>query len=75
MRGDPGGGPDLVAGAGQFGQAVGPGARVLTAVEPLPGRFAAEPETGAQVDHLGLLGKLRGQRGRLPVRQRHEHQV
>ena len=56
--GDPGGAGQLRALAGQLGQAVGPGAGVAAAVEPLPGRRVGEPEVGAAVDDHDVLAQL-----------------
>ncbi len=64
-----------VALARQLGQAVGPGAGVGAAVEPLPLAGVVEPEVGAAVDDHGLVGKLRGDLRRLAVREAEEDDV
>ena len=69
---DPGGAGQLLALAGQLGQAVGPGAGVAAAVELLPHRGVDEPEVGSAVDdHAArvLLAQSGGDLAGLPVRQ------
>ena len=55
---------ELLALAGQLGQAVGPGAGVGAAVEPLPGRRVGEPEVGAAVDDDDVVAERGGELGR-----------
>ena len=62
-------------GAGQLGQAVGPGAGVRPAVVALPRGGVGEPEVGAEVDDREVGGQLGHQRGRLAVRQGEEDHV
>ena len=59
----------------ELGQAVGPGAGVLAAVELLPHVGVGEPEVGAAVDHHGVVAQLGGEGGGLPVRQGQEDDV
>ena len=61
--------------AGQLGQAVGPGAGVVAAVELLPGGRVGEPEVGAAVDDQHVVAELGGERAGLAVRQREEDDV
>ena len=60
---------------GELGQPVGPGTRVRRAVELLPVLGVGEPEVGAAVDHHDVVAELLGDRTRLAVRQRQEHDV
>ena len=60
---------------GELGQAVGPRAGIRRVVEGRPGRLGLEPEVGAAVDDDDLVGQLRGERGRVAVRQREEDDV
>ena len=67
--------PQEVPLAGQLGQAVGPGAGVLPAVERLPLGGVGQPEVGAAVDHHGVVAeRLRDHRG-LAVREPEEDHV
>ena len=68
-------GPDRIADTGQFGQAVGPLARVRRRVVPRPGVRIAEPEVGTEVNDLELSREAGGQLRGLPVRERGEEQV
>ena len=61
--------------AGQFGQAVGPGAGVRGAVELLPRGRILQPVVGAGVDDDGAGRQLRGDLGGGAVRKGQEHDV
>ena len=73
--GDPAGAREHGALVAELGQAVGPGAGVLAAVELLPRVGVGEPEVGAAVDHHGVVAQLGGEGGGLPVRQGEEDDV
>ena len=74
--GDGAGGLDLLARAGEFGQAVGPaaGVRDVLAVELVPLILVAEAEVGRQVDDLRVRQLVR-EFGRLAVREGHEDEL
>ena len=73
--GDPPRAGQLLALPRQLRQPVGPGAGVLAAVPAGPRRRVGQPVVGAAVDHQGVGGELRGDRGGLPVRQRQHDDV
>lgn len=72
---DPPGSGERGAGAGQFGQPVGPRTGVRRSVETLPVRRVPQPEVGPHVDDQDLLAELFGDGGGLPVRQGEEDHV
>ena len=72
---DPGGAGQRAALARQLGQAVGPGAGVAAAVEPLPRRRVGQPVVGAAVDDHDLLPQLGRDRAGLAVREGEEDHV
>ena len=73
--GDPPRAAEQLALAGQLGEAVGPGAGVLAAVERRPLPRVGQPEVGAAVDDDGVLAERLGDRGGLAVRQAEEDDV
>ena len=69
-------GPDqFMAGTGQLGQAVGPGAGVLGAVEFVPLFSIAEPEIRATVDDQHIVGQLGSNPGRCTMRECEENDI
>ena len=73
--GDPPGRPDLVAGAGQLGQAVDPLPGMGRSVIGGPGGRVGEAEGRAEIDDRGLGREAGRYRGGLAVREGEEYQV
>ena len=73
--GDPLGAAQGVAGAGQLGEAVRPGAGVLGPVEPQPGLGVGEPEVRTAVDDEHVVAERLGDGGRRTVRKGEEDDV
>ncbi len=78
--GDPAGAGQHLAlrravGVDELGQAVGPGAGVLAAVELRPGRGVGQPVVGAAVDDDDVRRQVGGDADRWPVRQGEEDDV
>ena len=73
--GHPRGAAQGVAGTGQLGEAVRPGAGVLGPVEPHPGLGVGQPEVRAAVDDEHVVPERLGDGGRGAVRQGQEDDV